>query len=225
MLPPSPIRAGVLILAFTALLYLITLVNLVFFHGWLDRFGIEPRQVSGLVGVVVAPLLHAGWAHLLGNTVPVLVFGYLAMAAGIGPWVATTVLIWLVSGFGVWLTGFGDTIGASGIAFGWLAFLLVRGVFNRSAAQLLVAVVLLLFWGTSLLGVLPGLDPRISWQAHAFGALGGVLAAWLNATANRARARRASATAAPAPLDSAPPGDEPPPGEPGGGSSAIIGGS
>lgn len=184
--PPAPLRAGIVIGSFTAVLYLVTLVNMLAFHGTLTRFGIEPRTVSGLPGVVWSPLIHNSWGHLFGNTVPVLVFGFLAMAAGIGPWIATTVLIWLVSGFGVWLTGgAGVTVGASGIVFGWLAFLLLRGVFNRSAGQLAIAVVLLLFWGSILLGLLPGLHPGISWQGHLFGALGGILAAWLAAMASR----------------------------------------
>lgn len=193
VLPAAPMRAGIVIGSFTVVLYLVTLVNMLAFHGSLRQFGIGPRTVSGLPGVVWAPLIHDGWAHLFGNTIPVLVFGFLAMSAGIGPWIATTVLIWLVSGFGVWLTGGAVTVGASGIVFGWLAFLLVRGVFNRSAGQLTVAVVLLLFWGSTLLGLLPGLHPGISWQGHLFGALGGILAAWLAAMANRRRT-----TAAPA---------------------------
>lgn len=195
ILPQSPVRAGIVMVSFTGLLYLITFVNLAFFGGNLSNYGIVPRSLSGLPGIVWAPLLHANWAHLFGNTVPVLVFGFLAMAAGIGPWIATTVLIWLVSGIGVWLTGAGPTIGASGIAFGWLAFLLVRGIFNRSAGQIVVALILLLFWGTTLIGLLPGLNPHISWQGHLFGALAGVLAAWLGAKANRTPKRPPVASA------------------------------
>jgi membrane associated rhomboid family serine protease len=188
ILPPAPLRSAIVMLSFTAVLYLVSFVNAAWFNWTLDGFGIHPRQLSGLPGIVWAPLLHGGWAHLFGNTVPVLLFGFLAMAAGIGPWLASTVLIWLVSGLGVWATGgAGTVIGASGIAFGWLAFLLVRGLFNRSAAQIVVALVLLFFWGSVLLGLLPGMAPNVSWQGHLFGALGGVLAAWLSAKASRPR--------------------------------------
>lgn len=185
VLPPKPTQAAIVMLAFVALLYVIELVNLTAFGGTLAQDGIESRSVPGLLGIIWAPLIHASWAHLFGNTVPFAVFGFLAMAAGMRPWIATTVLIWVISGIGVWLTGpsLGDTIGASGIAFGWLAFLLVRGLFNRSAGQVGVAVVLLFFWGGILFGLLPG-SPHISWQAHLFGALGGILAAWLTAKAN-----------------------------------------
>jgi membrane associated rhomboid family serine protease len=173
-------------LVFVALLYAVELANVVAFDDDLANYGIRPRTLSGLNGVLWAPLLHVNWAHLAANTVPVLVFGFLAMAGGIGQWLAVTVTIWLVSGVGVWLVGSSDssTVGASGVAFGWLAFLLVRGLFNRSVKQIAVAAVLFFFWGGVLWGVLPG-NPMVSWQGHLFGALAGVLAAWLAARASR----------------------------------------
>ncbi|MFC7613374.1 rhomboid family intramembrane serine protease [Actinokineospora soli] len=152
----------------------------------LDLNGIIPRSASGLDGIIWMPFLHGGWAHLISNSLPFLVLGFLVFAGGLGQWIAVTATIWLVGGIGVWLTGAPGTVhvGASGIVFGWMLFLLVRGLFNRSARQLLVAVALLAYWGTMLFGVLPG-TPGISWQGHLFGALGGVLAAWLVAVANR----------------------------------------
>jgi membrane associated rhomboid family serine protease len=191
VLPQRPFLSAFLIAGFVALLYVIEAVDQVGFHGGLDNNGIEPREADGLDGILWAPLLHGGWDHLVGNTLPLLVFGFLALAAGLGPFISTTVLIWLVSGAGVWLTSQtgSTTIGASGIAFGWLAFLLVRGIFNRSLGQFAVALVLLFFWGTLLFGVLP-LNPGISWQAHLFGAIGGVLGAWLTAKAGRYNAAK-----------------------------------
>lgn len=178
IVPPNPARAAIVIGAFTALLYLIEAVDAVL-PANLDNLGIQPRTLGGLDGILFAPLLHAGWSHLFANTLAILVFGFLAMAGGIGQWVAVTVTIWLTSGIGVWLTGAaGVTLGASGLAFGWLAFLLVRGVFNRSLGQLAVAVVLLAYWGSMLFGVLPG-KPGISWQGHLFGLLSGIIAAGL----------------------------------------------
>jgi membrane associated rhomboid family serine protease len=186
ILPPHPLRAAIVIAAFTAVLYLVQLLNSGIFHYSLDNDGIRPRSLAGLAAIIWAPLLHVSWAHLIGNTVPVLVFGFLAMAAGIGPWITTTAVIWVVSGLGVWLIspGTGVTVGASGVAFGWLMFLLVRGIFNRSVGQILVALVLLFYWGSVLWGLLPG-RADISWQGHLFGALAGVLCAWLVAKANR----------------------------------------
>ncbi|GAB3564571.1 rhomboid family intramembrane serine protease [Amycolatopsis endophytica] len=188
VLPPKPKTAALVVLAFTALLYLVEAVD-VALNNRLDAQGILPRSLDGLDGVAWAPLLHGSWSHLLANTLPVLVFAFLAMAGGVARWALVTATIWLVSGLGVWLTGGAGTItiGASGLAFGWLAYLLVRGLFNRAFAQIVIAAVLIIGWGGMLWGVLPG-QPGISWQAHLFGALGGILAAWFAARANRKRA-------------------------------------
>lgn len=190
ILPPKPVAAGIVALSFVALLYLIELVDVIV-PADLDMGGVTARSLSGLDGILWAPLLHHGWSHLFANTVPVLVFAFLAMAGGIGQWVAVTATIWIVGGLGVWLTAPAGvvTVGASGLAFGWLAFLLVRGIFNRSIAQLLVAVVLMFIWGGMLWGVLPG-NPGISWQGHLFGALGGVLAAWIVARTDKTKAAK-----------------------------------
>jgi membrane associated rhomboid family serine protease len=193
VLPAAPVRALFTMLLFTALLYVVEAADTVT-GGALDaEGGIEPRELDGLDGVLFAPLLHGGWAHLLANTLPFLVFGFLAMAGGIRQFVVVTATIWLFGGLGVWLLGPADTthIGASGVIFGWLAFLLARGFFARSGKQILLAVVLFMIWGGVLWGVLPG-DPDVSWQGHLFGALAGLLAARL--------AGRADRPAAPSPL-------------------------
>jgi membrane associated rhomboid family serine protease len=196
ILPAKPLSAAVIALVFTALLYLVELADRIL-PGNFEQAGIVSRTLSGLDGIAWAPVLHGNWGHLLGNTVPVLVFAFLAMAGGIGRWLLVTAIVWVLGGVGVWLVGPSDavTIGASGLAFGWLAYLLVRGVFTRSFAQLTVAAVLLFLWGGMLWGVLPG-DPHISWQGHLFGALAGVLAAWLTAGRDR---RDKSAGALPPP--------------------------
>lgn len=195
VLPPNPKAAAIVALGFTLLLYLVELADVII-PGDLDQGGIHSREVSGLDGVIWAPLLHSGWSHLFSNTVPVLVFAFLAMAAGIGRWVVATAIIWVVSGLGVWLVGPSNavTVGASGLAFGWLAFLLVRGIFNRSVAQIAVAVVLLAIWSGMLWGLLPG-NTGISWQGHLFGALSGVLAAWVLSRSDKSRAIKTTKTA------------------------------
>jgi membrane associated rhomboid family serine protease len=177
-----------MIASFTAVLYVSEAVDTAR-NGALDDDGIIPRTVDGLDGVLWAPLLHGGWSHLLTNTVPLLVLGFLAMAGGFGQFVAVTATIWIVGGLGTWLTGGEGTvhIGASGLIFGWLTFLLVRGFFARSFGQIVMAVALFMFYGSALLGVLPG-QPGISWQGHLFGALGGLLAARMVASADRSRA-------------------------------------
>ena len=173
-----PVLAAQMIVGFVALLYLVELVDTLMGNR-LDAAGVRPRQVDGLDGIVFAPLLHAGWAHLVANTLPLLVFGFLILLAGVARWLAVTAVVWVVGGVGTWLTAPAQSLhlGASVLAFGWLVFLLLRGIFSRRPGQVLLGVALLLLYGSLLWGVLPG-EPGISWQGHLFGAVGGGLAAW-----------------------------------------------
>ena len=153
----------------------------------LDAYGIVPREVDGLSGILFAPLLHGDYQHLASNSLPFLILGFLVLAGGLGQFLAVTAVIWLGSGFATWLTGGGITVGASGIIFGSLAYLLVRGFFNRSARQIVLALVLFVVYGGLLWGVLPT-QAGVSWQAHLFGALFGIVAARLTVAADRSRA-------------------------------------
>ena len=188
---------GATILSFVALLYLIEIVDALSGHS-LDRNGIRPLERDGLWGVIFAPLLHADWGHLLANTVPALVLGFLVTLAGMGRFVWATAIIWIVGGLGTWLIGdIGNCrlqtnhIGASGLIFGWLAFLLVFGWLTRHIWQIVVSLVVLFVYGGILLGAVPVLDRcgGVSWQGHLCGALAGVLAAyWLSSPERKARA-------------------------------------
>jgi membrane associated rhomboid family serine protease len=152
--------------------------------------GIEPRETEGLDGILFAPMLHGPWTHLLANTVPLLIFGFLLLLAGVRRWLTVTAVVWLSSGLGVWLTAGTGTvhIGASVLIFGWLSYLLLRGLFSWHPGQIALAVLLLLLYGGVLWGVLPG-QPGISWQGHLFGAIGGGLAAWWLGRTDRASGR------------------------------------
>jgi membrane associated rhomboid family serine protease len=184
-------RAALWIGGFVALLYGIEGVDTMTSAN-LDEAGVEPRTADGLTGVLFAPLLHDGWGHLTANTVPLLVLGFLVLLSGIARGLAATAIIWVVGGVGTWLfAGSGYIhIGASVLVFGWLTYLIVRGWFTRRTGQIAIGVVVLLVYGSMLWGVLPS-DPRVSWQGHLFGAIGGVLAAWM-LSADARRARRAS---------------------------------
>lgn len=144
----------------------------------LDNAGIVSRQVDGLDGILWAPFLHADFEHLWANLFPGLLLGFLVLLTR--HFLAATAIIWVCSGLGVWLIGPSDaiTIGASGIVFGWLTFLMVRGIFNRALWQVLGGVVLFFVYGSILWGIFPQ-DGPVSWQGHLCGALGGVLAAWV----------------------------------------------
>jgi membrane associated rhomboid family serine protease len=178
------------IAVFVGLLYVVELTDTVL-DNRLDAAGVRPREAEGLDGIAFAPLLHSGWDHLFANTVPLLLFGFLILLAGVARWLAVTAVVWLVGGVGVWLTGADQTVhlGASVLAFGWLVYLLLRGVFSRSVGQILLGVVLLFLYGGVLWGVLPG-QPGVSWQGHLFGALGGACAAWWLGRRDRVRARQ-----------------------------------
>ena len=148
-------------------------------NGRLDRQGIEPRQLSGLDGVVFAPFLHSGFGHLIANTVPfVLLGGSIALGAK-QRFIRVTVIVAVIGGCGTWLIGPANTIhiGASGLVFGYLTYLMARGIFACNVWYLLGGVVTFMVYGGVLWGLLPA--PGISWQGHLFGAVGGVVAAYM----------------------------------------------
>ena len=171
-------RAAAFSVGFVALLWLIELAD-VLLPAQLDEEGVRPRSEDGLWGILFAPLLHAGWGHLIANSLPLLVLGFLVFLSGIGRALAATAVIWVVGGLGTWLIAPEHTIhlGASVIVFGWLTYLMLRGIFARSEGQIALGAVVLILYGGALWGVLPG-QPGISWQGHLFGAIGGGLAAW-----------------------------------------------
>ncbi len=151
----------------------------------LDAYGIRPRSEDGLWEIFTAPFLHGSWAHLVSNTVPFFLLGLLVLLDGWRQWLVTTLWVVLTSGLAAWLLSSPNTVtlGASGVVFGWLTFLIARGFYTHAPGQIALGVVVFVFYGGVLLGVLPT-DAGISWQAHLGGAIGGVLAA------SRQRGRR-----------------------------------
>jgi membrane associated rhomboid family serine protease len=165
--------------AFVALLWVLEVVDSATGHP-LDAYGVQPRTEEGLVGVLVAPLLHFGFDHLVSNTIPVAVLGFLALVTGIARGLLATAIIWVVGGLGVWVFAGSQTnhAGASVLVFGWIVYLVVRGFLTGRTAEILIGVAVFFLYSGALLGVLPG-QPGVSWQGHLFGALGGALAARL----------------------------------------------
>jgi membrane associated rhomboid family serine protease len=167
-----------LVAALVAVMWVVEIVDL--FAGDLDSAGIRPRDAEGLVGIALAPVLHGGFGHLAGNTVPFVVLGVAIALSGLARLAAVTAIVAVVGGLGTWLIAPAASvhIGASGLVFGFAAYLIARGAFSRRALHVVVGlVVLFLYGGTLLIGFVP--TPGISWQGHFFGAVGGVLAARL----------------------------------------------
>lgn len=162
-----------------ALMWLLEVVNKIDGQA-LDGDGIYPRSLAGLPGIISAPFLHAGFGHLVGNTVPLVILGLVIAAAGARRVIEVTAVVLAIAGLGTWLTGpsHTSTIGASGLVFGYAAFLIARGLFKRSFAALAIGVAVAVLFGASLAADLVP-QTGVSWQDHLFGALGGIAAARL----------------------------------------------
>jgi membrane associated rhomboid family serine protease len=161
-----------------AVMWVVEIVDL-FPHTNFDRWGIQPRETDGLVGIAAAPFLHNGLGHLISNTIPFLVLGGLIAFSGVARYLEVTAIVAAVSGLGTWLLGPDHTnhIGASGVVFGYLTYLLGRAFFERKFIYLVGGAIVFMLYGGVLWGLLP--RPGISWQGHVFGAIGGVAAAAL----------------------------------------------
>jgi membrane associated rhomboid family serine protease len=184
---PAWKSATLITAGFVALLWVLEIVDTATHHS-LDQFGVQPRTEDGLVGIAFAPVLHFGFDHLIGNTVPVLVLGFLTLASGVARGLLATAIIWIVGGLGVWLFAqpYSNHAGASVLIFGWIVYLVVRGFLNKRPVEILIGVGVFLVYSSVLLGVLPG-TPGVSWQGHLFGAIGGFLAARLLTTRERSQ--------------------------------------
>jgi len=161
----------------------IALMWMVFFAsvvsgGHLLVLGIIPRTAIGLRGIFLAPFLHGSVAHLVSNTISFLFLGWLVMLRDRNHFLPVTVYAMLASGITAWLFGAPGSvhIGASGVIFGYLGFLMLAGWYSRSYASIALSILVTIFWGPMVLGVIPA-SAGISWQAHLGGFLGGVLAA------------------------------------------------
>jgi membrane associated rhomboid family serine protease len=145
-----------------------------------NRYGIQAHDGDTIWHIFTAPFLHASIDHITANSVPLAIFGFLAALRGAARFFAVSLVIVVASGLGVWfLSAPGTvTVGASGLIFGYFGYLIARGFVEHRAFDILIGLVIVVLYGTMILGALPG-QPGISWQAHLFGLIGGILAAWL----------------------------------------------
>ena len=163
-------------------LWVLQVINWIISYSLNPVFGLIPRQLGGLDGVIAMPLLHGSFAHLMANTPPLLVMGGLLVATTTRALLPVNAIVVGLGGGLVWLFGSSAIhIGASGLVFGWFGFLVARGFVDRSLITLGSALVVGVLYGSILWGVLPG-QPGVSWEAHLFGAIAGAAAALLVGT-------------------------------------------
>lgn len=151
----------------------------VLFHIDLGHFGIYPRTTWGLIGILFAPLLHGGWAHLISNSVPFLFLSIIVLFFYRKIALPAFTLIYLLTGLCVWLFGRPVFhIGASGVIYGLVAFVFWNGVFRRNLKSIALAMIVMFYYGSMFLGILPGQD-GISWESHLLGGVVGILVSFL----------------------------------------------
>jgi membrane associated rhomboid family serine protease len=170
---------GTLLGASVGVLWVVQLINAIGGH-WLDRFGVIPRSLTGLKGILFAPFLHGSWGHLVANTVPLLILGWMVMLRRKRDFFTVAGVSGLVAGVGTWLIGATNSvhIGASGVVFGLIGYLISRGVMERKFWSILAAVVTLFLYGGATIGGILGAGSGISWEGHLFGLIGGIIASY-----------------------------------------------
>lgn len=192
------VRALVFMAGFLGLLWVIQLANWADSYRLDTSFAIVPHSESHLVDIFTAPFLHFSWQHLEGNSIPLLVLGFLAAYRGLAKFIAVTVIAVITSGLAVWMFQSSNelTVGASGLIFGYFGYVVVRGLFDRNFVDAIVGALAAIAYAYILTVAIPG-TPGVSWIGHAGGLLGGVLAGWILRT--RQRPAVAAAPTSPAP--------------------------
>ena len=190
MFDPSAWKArAALLCGSLALVWAVSLYGLFVDERLVFALAVLPRRADGLPGVLGAPFVHASLTHLLANTLPLLVLGGMVVMRGVAYYLATTLAIVVLGGLGLWALGRDAAhVGASGVLFGYFGLLVARGYYERRLGSIAAAVAVTAVYGGMIAGVLPR-DDHVSWEAHLFGLLAGVLCA---RTAHvRGRRRRA----------------------------------
>lgn len=157
----------------------------------LDNYGIVPRSVEGLRGILFAPWLHFGFDHLAANTLPLLALAWLVMLRSLRSFFQVTVVVLLLGGLGTWLIGEANSVhlGASILIFGYFAYLLFGGIFERSTQAIALMLIVVILYGSMIWGILPLRIENISWEGHLSGFVGGLVAARLLRRPRPARER------------------------------------
>jgi membrane associated rhomboid family serine protease len=167
------------ILIFVGLIWGVFLIDLILPWAFTD-WGVTPRTLSGLVGVITMPFLHWSFGHVVSNTIPLVVLLLLLFGSRTRP-VMIVVLLILISGILLWIFGRSSVhVGASGLIYSMTAFLITTGLMERKPVPLATAIVVgVLYGGTLIWGLLPSVEKDVSVESHALGAAGGACLAWV----------------------------------------------
>ncbi len=183
------LKAQVKILAtVVSIFWIVFILNEVVFGRRLNAFGIAPHHLVGLRGILFAPFLHGGFYHIVANTVPFVILGWMVMLRNTKDFYFVSFMSALVGGLGTWLIGRPDSvhIGASGVIFGYFGYLLFRGYFEKSFVAIAISIAIAIGYGGMIWGVLPTRS-YISWEGHLFGFIGGIMAAKLLSSSKTAQ--------------------------------------
>jgi len=165
-------------LLFSVVLWVVHLLSLLFSED-LSKLGLLPRNLVGLLGILTSPLIHADFSHLISNTIPLIILGWIIFYFHPKVSYILFIFIYLVTGLLVWIFARQVYhIGASGIVYGFVSFLFFSGIFRRDNTSIALALVITFLYGGLVWGMIPGWK-GISWESHLFGAITGFVAAYL----------------------------------------------
>jgi membrane associated rhomboid family serine protease len=172
-------KALFVMVGFLAVLWIIQIANWADHYRLTFEYGIHPRDVGSLPDILSAPFLHFSWSHIEGNSGPLFIFGFLAAYRGVTKFFGLTLLVIVTSGLGAWIFESPGSAGAgaSGVVFGYLGYIMVRGFFDRHAIDMLLGAVMALCFAYQFTVLLP--HAGIGWQAHIGGLVGGVAGGWI----------------------------------------------
>ena len=172
-------KALFVMVAFLAILWIVQLANVLDHYQLTTDYGIRPRDLSSLPDILSAPFLHVSWTHIESNSGPLFIFGFLAAYRGVVRFLGLTGLVIVASGLADWFFGAHSTIGvgASGVVFGYLGYILVRGFFDRHGIDIMIGAVMALCFAYQFTVLLP--HAGIGWQAHIGGLVAGVVGGWI----------------------------------------------
>jgi membrane associated rhomboid family serine protease len=166
-------------LLLVALLWLVEIIEQLGNYRFV-RYGIYPRELDGIAGIISAPFIHSDWNHLISNSLPILALGVVMMIFYQRVAVFSLVSITLITGLCVWIFARPSYhIGASGVVYGMVSFVFWSGIFRRNIRSIILSLIVLMMYSGLFPGILPPEEEGISWESHLFGALSGIFVAFI----------------------------------------------